>query len=242
MDNVDSYMIYANYSGSFVKPYFDDEYKLDYFIEDFALNSFYYYLRHVIPFWLDLQDGDMLKNFRGYYYYFYHQQLLGRYYLERISNDLGDIEDFDWNKPFYPGYYSTLMYHNGIAMPQRSRYMNVPLYKYKYLKVRLLFRYSFYNHFIRLPSTVLLVNLTWIFTGDWGSGIAHHECHRPWLRIRKERQADQHLHSRRFKHTRKPDRRQRRFMQSTLLRNVRRSRSRHPRFQLGLQKQEQDGP
>ncbi|KAL0116116.1 hypothetical protein PUN28_011169 [Cardiocondyla obscurior] len=134
VDNTDTYMIYANYSGNFVKPYIDDEYKLDYFMEDFSLNSFYYYYRQVMPFWFDFKDFDMPKDFRGSYYYFYHKQLLGRYYLERISNDLEDIEDFDWNKSFYPGYYSTLMYHNGIAMPQRSRYMNVPFYKYKYLK------------------------------------------------------------------------------------------------------------
>lgn len=131
-------MIYANYSGSFVKPYFDDEYKLDYFIEDFSLNAYYYYIRQVLPFWLDMKDFNIPKEFRGNFYYYQHQQLLNRYFLERISNDLGKIEDFDWNKPFYPGYYSTLMYNNGIAMPQRPRYTNVPSYKYKYLKVRYL--------------------------------------------------------------------------------------------------------
>jgi len=135
-------MIYANYSGNYVKPNLDDEYKLDYFMEDIGLNTYYYYFRQVMPFWFDFKEFDIKqfnfpKDFRGYYYYFNHKQLLGRYYLERISNDLGGIEDFDWNKPFYPGYYSTLMYNNGIMMPQRSRYMNVPFYKYKYLKVRL---------------------------------------------------------------------------------------------------------
>jgi len=141
-DNVDSYMIYANYSGNYVKSNLDDEYKLDYFMEDIGLNTYYYYFRQIMPFWFDFKEFDIKqydfpKDFRGYYYYFNHKQLLGRYYLERISNDLDDIEDFDWNKPFYPGYYSTLMYNNGIMMPQRSRYMNVPFYKYKYLKVRL---------------------------------------------------------------------------------------------------------
>lgn len=134
MDNVDSYMIYANYSGNMVKPYFDDEYKLDYFMEDIGLNSFYYYVRKIMPFWLDMKDIKIPSYFRGYFYYFKHKQLLSRYYLERISNDMGDIEDFDWDKPFYPGYYSTLMYYNGLVMPQRSRDMNVPFYKYKYLK------------------------------------------------------------------------------------------------------------
>lgn len=135
MDNVDNYIIYANYSGSLVKPYLDDEYKLDYFMEDVGLNAYYYYVRQVMPFWLDMKDFEIPAYFRGYFYYFKQKQLLSRYYLERISNDLGDIEDFDWNKPFYPGYYSTLMYNNGMIMPQRSRYTNVPFYKYKYLKV-----------------------------------------------------------------------------------------------------------
>ncbi|KAM0731828.1 Arylphorin subunit alpha [Formica fusca] len=134
MDNVDNYIIYANYSGSLVKPYLDDEYKLDYFMEDVGLNAYYYYVRQVMPFWLDMKDFEIPAYFRGYFYYFKQKQLLSRYYLERISNDLGDIEDFDWNKPFYPGYYSTLMYNNGMIMPQRSRYTNVPFYKYKYLK------------------------------------------------------------------------------------------------------------
>jgi len=159
VDNVDSYMIYANYSGNFVKPYFDNEYKLDYFIEDFALNSFYYYFRQVMPFWFDSEDFDIPKDFRGYYYYFYHKQLLGRYYLERISNDLDDIEDFDWNKPFYPGYYSTLMYNNGIVMPQRPRYMNVPFYKYKYLKVQLFFAIHFVFFLSIILSIYLFINL-----------------------------------------------------------------------------------
>lgn len=135
MDNVDNYIIYANYTGSLVKPYLDNEYKLDYFMEDVGLNAYYYYVRQVMPFWLDMKDFEIPAYFRGYFYYFKHKQLLSRYYLERISNDLGDIEDFDWNKPFYPGYYSTLTYNNGIVMPQRSRYTNVPFYKYKYLKV-----------------------------------------------------------------------------------------------------------
>ncbi|EZA60530.1 Hexamerin [Ooceraea biroi] len=138
IDNVDSYMIYANYSGSYIKPTYDEEYKLDYYMEDIGLNTYYYYFRQVMPFWLDFKEYDIKydfpKYFRGYYYYFFHNQLMGRYFLERVSNGLGEIEYFDWNKPFYPGYYSTLMYNNGIVIPQRSRYMNVPFYKYKYLK------------------------------------------------------------------------------------------------------------
>lgn len=158
MDNVDNYMIYANYSGNFIKPHLEDEYKLDYFMEDAGLNAYYYYFRQVMPFWLDMKDIEIPAYFRGNFYYFKHKQLLSRYYLERISNDLGDIEDFDWNKPFYPGYYSTLMYNNGMVMPQRSRYMNVPFYKYKYVKVSLFVHYfcatTLFFHFL------LIINLS----------------------------------------------------------------------------------
>jgi hypothetical protein len=134
VDNYDNYVIYANYSGNYVKPYLDEEYKMDYFMEDYSLNAFYYYLRQVFPFWLDMKEFDIPKDFRGHFYYFQHQQLFARYSLERISNGLSYVEDFDWNKAFYPGYYSTLTYNNGIAFPQRPRYTNVPFYKYKYLK------------------------------------------------------------------------------------------------------------
>lgn len=135
MDNIDNYMIFANYSGNMAKSYLDDEYKLDYFMEDVGLNAYYYYIRQVMPFWLNVENFEIPAYFRGYFYYFKHKQLLARYYLERFSNDLGNMEDFDWNKPFYPGYYSTLMYNNGMVMPQRSRHTNVPFYKYRYLKV-----------------------------------------------------------------------------------------------------------
>ncbi|XP_011255341.2 arylphorin subunit alpha [Camponotus floridanus] len=133
VDNGDSYVIHANYSGNLVRPYLDD-YKLDYFMEDVGLNAYYYYVRQVMPFWFSVKNFEIPAQFRGQFYYFKHKQLLNRYYLERISNDLGDIEDFDWNKPFYPGFHSILTYNNGMVIPQRSRYTAVPFYKYKHLK------------------------------------------------------------------------------------------------------------
>ncbi|XP_025160733.1 arylphorin subunit alpha isoform X2 [Harpegnathos saltator] len=134
VDNYDNYVIYANYSSNFVEPNLYEEYKMDYFMEDHSLNAFYYYVRQVFPFWLDMKECDIPQNFRGQFYYFQHKQLYARYILERVSNDFGCVEDFDWNKHFYPGYYSTLMYNNGMQLPQRPRYSNIPFYKYKYLK------------------------------------------------------------------------------------------------------------
>ncbi|XP_066598558.1 arylphorin subunit alpha-like [Prorops nasuta] len=145
IDNTDSYMIYANYTGHYVQPYYDEEYKLDYYMEDVSLNAYYYYFRTVFPFYLNSKEYNIPKEFRGDFYYYFHQQLMARYYLERFSNDLGEIEYLDWYKPLYPGYYSTLMYGNGIVMPQRERYSNIPYYKYKYLKDIESYEFRIYN-------------------------------------------------------------------------------------------------
>lgn len=135
MNNVETYLVMANYSSKYVTPYMDDDYKLDYFIEDIGINAYYYYMRQMFPFWMPSSKYSMPKEIRGQLYYFFHQQLLARYFLERMSNGLGKIEDFDWNKPIYPGYYSTMTYPNGVHFPQRDKFSAIPYYKYKYLKV-----------------------------------------------------------------------------------------------------------
>ncbi|XP_071873942.1 hexamerin 70c [Bombus fervidus] len=134
MGNTETYVVTANYSSNYITPYMDDEYKLDYFMEDIGMNAYYYYIRQIFPFWMSSSKYNMPKEIRGQFYYFIHQQLLARYFLERMSNDLGKIEDFDWSKSIYPGYFSTMMYPNGVPFPQRDRYSALPYYKYKYLK------------------------------------------------------------------------------------------------------------
>ncbi|XP_012286307.1 arylphorin subunit alpha [Orussus abietinus] len=131
---VDNYVIYANYTDNYQRQQYENEYQLDYFIEDIGLNAYYYYCRTLLPYWLTSKDYGIPKDIRGDLYYYIHKQLLSRYYLERLSNDLGEIEDFDWNKPFIPGFYSNLQYPNGVFFPQREVYSQVPEYKYKYLK------------------------------------------------------------------------------------------------------------
>ncbi|CAK9799971.1 Arylphorin subunit alpha [Anthophora quadrimaculata] len=134
MSNIETYMVSANYSGSYM-PYNDPEYKLDYFMEDIGLNAYYYNMRQIFPFWLSSSGKyNIPKELRGQFYYFFHQQLMARFFLERMSNDLDQLEDFDWTKPIYPGYYSTLIYPNGVPLPQRHRYSSIPYYKYKHLK------------------------------------------------------------------------------------------------------------
>lgn len=134
----DTYIIPANYSGWYITYEHDQEYKLNYFTEDIGLNLYYFYFRQQFPFWLKSEEFQF-PQYRGEEYLYGHKQLMTRYYLERLSNNLGKIEEFDYYKEFYPGYYPTLTYHNGLPFPQRPYMSTFPYYKYKYIKVLILF-------------------------------------------------------------------------------------------------------
>ncbi|KAI4501525.1 hypothetical protein M0802_003402 [Mischocyttarus mexicanus] len=129
--HTDTYIIYNNLTE---KSYYDEDYKLDYFMEDFGLNSYYYYFRQIFPFWMNSKEYNIPQEFRGIFYLYIHQQLIARYYLERLSNGLGEIGDFDSQKPYYPAFYPSIIYSNGVVMPQRKSYYNIRYYKYYYLK------------------------------------------------------------------------------------------------------------
>ncbi|KAJ8680420.1 hypothetical protein QAD02_016207 [Eretmocerus hayati] len=132
--DVPSYYIYSNYSEFFYGQYYDDEYKLNYFYEDVDLNAWYYYFRMAFPFWSDTKYYNLPSSFRGDVYYFFHKQLMSRYYLERLSNGLDEIENFAWDKMHLPAYYSNIMYGNGVSQPARDWWSAVPTYKYKYVE------------------------------------------------------------------------------------------------------------
>nr|ADE44158.1 methionine-rich hexamerin [Corcyra cephalonica] len=58
-----------------------------------------------------------------------YQQILARYYLERLSNvyrtDYGEVKPLSLRKPIRNGYWPWLMLHNGVQMPMRYNYVNV---------------------------------------------------------------------------------------------------------------------
>ncbi|XP_050447027.1 arylphorin subunit beta-like [Cataglyphis hispanica] len=128
-----SYIIPANYSAWYISHEYDLEHKLNYFTEDIGLNAYYFYFRSDNPFWLKGEEFG-LQKWRGSEYLYGHKLLLTRYFLERLSNDMGKIEDFDWHHEFYTGYYPTMNYHNGLPLPQRPYWSKFPYYKYAYIK------------------------------------------------------------------------------------------------------------
>ncbi|KOX67354.1 Arylphorin subunit alpha [Melipona quadrifasciata] len=129
-----AYILPANYSGWYVYRDYYLENKLNYFTEDIGLNSYYFFFRLAYPFWMSSSEFGLSDSLRGAEYLYGHQQLMNRYYLERLVNDLPKLEDFDWQKPFYAGYYPTIIHKNGLPLPQRPEWSNFPVYKYKYIK------------------------------------------------------------------------------------------------------------
>lgn len=103
--------------------YFDKDYdrseeRLSYFTEDVGLNSFNYFHHVFNPFFLDASYGYKLEG-RGELFFYYHQQVLARYILERLSNDLQKFEPLTFGKPVKHGYDPNLRYPNGKAFPVR---------------------------------------------------------------------------------------------------------------------------
>ncbi|KPI97037.1 Arylphorin subunit alpha [Papilio xuthus] len=110
-----SYIVDAEYSNG---PYETTQESLTYFNEDVGLNT-YYYLNKLNSFpWLNVSLGIRPKLGENLYHTL--KQLATRYNLERYSNDLPELENFDWNTKTMIPYYSTLIYSNGKDFAQSN--------------------------------------------------------------------------------------------------------------------------
>jgi len=117
------HVIHSNYSGWYMNVH--PEQSMTYFTEDVGLNSYYYYAHIFSPWWMETQEMEHFKpEWRGEYFYYFYQQILARYYLERLSNGFGEIPHFDWEHPFEYGYYPSLTHHNGLHFPSRPNHAN----------------------------------------------------------------------------------------------------------------------
>lgn len=120
------YTVFANYSSWYVNTH--PEQSLSYFTEDVGINAYYYYFNIYYPFWMSKEDTYFHNERHGEQYYYVYQQLLARYYLERLSNGFGEIEHYDYDHAIPTGYYPSIQYHNGLEFPTRPS--NAYLYKY----------------------------------------------------------------------------------------------------------------
>ncbi|XP_077289151.1 arylphorin subunit alpha-like [Arctopsyche grandis] len=126
-----TYTFYDNYTQGY--DFYDQEQKVSYFTNDIGLNSYYFYFHADYPFWLGGEQFGLNKDRRGELYYFTHQQLLARYYLERLSNGLGEIPSFNWRYPVKTQYNPNMAYPNGYPFPRRQENFYVNTDKNEYL-------------------------------------------------------------------------------------------------------------
>lgn len=124
------YTVSANYSGWYLN--LNPEQSLSYYTEDIGINAFYYYYNLYYPFWINRQQYNLKNDRRGEQYYYLYQQILARYYLERLSNDFGEVDYLDYEAPIEYGYYPSLRYANGLEFPSRPNYVRLSDYFYNY--------------------------------------------------------------------------------------------------------------
>ncbi|XP_041982497.1 basic juvenile hormone-suppressible protein 2-like [Aricia agestis] len=102
----------------------NEEDRLRYFTEDIDLNTYYYYFHIDYPFWMGEQVNNKVMFRRWELTLYVYQQILARYYMERLSNGLGEITTFSWDTTIMKGYWPWLILHNGVQLPVRMNNFN----------------------------------------------------------------------------------------------------------------------
>ncbi|XP_055378959.1 larval serum protein 1 beta chain-like [Condylostylus longicornis] len=122
-EGYDMWYVWANYTQDYY--YSHEESSLSYFREDLGWNSYYYYYHMDYPFWMDGEEFGLSKDHRGELFLHMHQQILARYYMERLSQRLDEIPEFSYGKPIEYGYNPHMMYYNGQGFTVRKNYYEV---------------------------------------------------------------------------------------------------------------------
>lgn len=122
VDGLKTVVIPMNYTGWYKR--MNPDQKLTYLTEDPTFNAFYYNFHLDYPHWLEGKPYGLDKDRRGELFLFHHHNLLSRYYLERLSNGLGEIPDFDWRETIESGYEPSLIFYNGQQHPGRPNHYN----------------------------------------------------------------------------------------------------------------------
>ncbi|KAF7267906.1 hypothetical protein GWI33_018904 [Rhynchophorus ferrugineus] len=144
------YTIISNYTGYYMNLH--PEQALSYYLEDVEINYAYYMYNLYYPWWMDGEKYDLKNDRRGELYYFTYQQLLCRYYLERLSNGMGQIPLLDMESPIETPYYPSLQYPNGLPFPERPRFARLSDYFYSYgqrSRFQYLYSYQYYKDYTR---------------------------------------------------------------------------------------------
>lgn len=121
--NDDTYVITinTNYSG-WNLPLNGCDREINYFKEDIALNSYYYGVHLLHPFWMTNDELDQLNPRHAEHYYFTHKQLMARYKLEKehLKNVSKNATECGKCDIYMNTYNSYLMHDYGLPFPIKS--------------------------------------------------------------------------------------------------------------------------
>ncbi|XP_053610979.1 basic juvenile hormone-suppressible protein 2-like isoform X2 [Plodia interpunctella] len=115
-----TYTINTNYSG-WNHPINKCDQDTNYFREDISLNSYYFGLHLLHPFWMSNEELDAINPRHAEHYLFSLKQLLSRYKLEKLhvpKEDNPDSEECDID------YRPYLIYENGLSFPNRPSFVS----------------------------------------------------------------------------------------------------------------------
>ncbi|XP_059617463.1 hexamerin-1.1-like [Phlebotomus argentipes] len=88
-----------------------------YFREDVDLNAYYYLFR--LSFEPSLEEEYFENTTRGEIFLFEHQQLLARFNLERMAEEIGDVAPVSYTDENIWGYYPMMSHANGLSIIPR---------------------------------------------------------------------------------------------------------------------------
>jgi hypothetical protein len=95
------------------------EQRVAYLGEDVGMNSHHSHWHMDFPFWWKQQEYGVSKDRQGELFYYMHHQLIARFDLERLSNDLPFVEPLYWEDKIVDGFYPQTTYRVGGEFPAR---------------------------------------------------------------------------------------------------------------------------
>nr|CAQ63321.1 hemocyanin 1 precursor [Thermobia domestica] len=130
-------VVRMNFTGTIRNP----EQRVAYFGEDIGMNSHHSHWHMDFPFWWKPEYG-VEKDRKGELFYYMHHQLIARFDLERLSNNLPVVRPLDWEKPIVNGFYPQTTYRKGGEFPARPDNFYFQDLETPYIKVKHMIAYS----------------------------------------------------------------------------------------------------
>lgn len=108
-------IVRMNFTGTIKNP----EQRVAYLGEDVGMNSHHAHWHMDFPFWWRSAEYGMEKDRKGELFYYMHRQLIARFDLERLSNELPFVEPLSFDDVIVDGFHPQTTYRVGGEFPSR---------------------------------------------------------------------------------------------------------------------------